>query len=207
MQAITDIHGNTVPRWAPRVTKAQITKLYHSVGRGMLDEELIDEVGFALLARCESIIEATEASRGSIACPKCRKINKHEGTGLISCGHCSWTCQWRDYQRTYQKKQLHAGGIEEFLREFILKVPTVKSAGERLVMIDTLIHRFHWENSACPSRAAACNLIEGKMTDIVAFLDQLSYGDHVPPDVEARRAEWRIKRQRAEAIWGGLPSV
>jgi hypothetical protein len=37
MQAITDIHGNTVPRWAPRVTKAQITKLYHSVGRGMLD--------------------------------------------------------------------------------------------------------------------------------------------------------------------------
>ncbi len=31
------------------------------------------------------------------------------------------------------------------------------------------------------------------MKDMMPFLDNLSYGDHVPADVEATRAEWRRK--------------
>jgi len=31
------------------------------------------------------------------------------------------------------------------------------------------------------------------MKDIVAFLDRLSYGDDIPPEIERSREEWRKK--------------
>jgi hypothetical protein len=42
-----------------------------------------------------------------------------------------------------------------------------------------------------PSRPGACCLIEGKLKDIMPFLDALSYGENVPEDVQATREEWR----------------
>ncbi|MEZ4640730.1 MAG: hypothetical protein R2873_24870 [Caldilineaceae bacterium] len=36
-------------------------------------------------------------------------------------------------------------------------------------------------------------MIEGKMQDIMAFLDRLSYGEDVPPEIEQTREAWRKK--------------
>ena len=94
--------------------------------------------------------------------------------------------------------------------------PKAKSVGDKVVLIDTLIHRYHWETSDKAGRPVSAGLIEGKMIDIMPFLDELSYGDNVPPEVEATRAEWRRKwsehgyrkkierRQREEAAKKGL---
>ena len=61
-------------------------------------------------------------------------------------------------------------------------------------MIDTLIHRFHWESAAgSGGRPGACNLIEGKMKDIMPFLDRLTYGDSVPAGIRQTREQWRSK--------------
>ena len=51
--------------------------------------------------------------------------------------------------------------------------------------------RYHWQFVGKPSRPGACCLIEGKLKDIMPFLDTLSYGENVPEDVEATREEWR----------------
>ena len=74
-----------------------------------------------------------------------------------------------------------------------------RSYRERMVLIDQLIHRFHWESAGVEDgRPGATSLIEGKMKDIMAFLDRLNYGDHIPPEIEHTREEWR-KKWRANA--------
>ncbi len=50
------------PRWAGRVSRAQILQLYATDAKGIVDEELIDEVGYALLTRCESITAVTAST-------------------------------------------------------------------------------------------------------------------------------------------------
>jgi hypothetical protein len=203
MTDANQIRENVLPRWAPRISQELIHKLYHSVGRGFMDEELINDLGYAMLARCESIIAATDASGGSAACPLCKNVVRHgcKDDEKLVCSQCGWSCGWREYKKTYQGKQLHGGGIEEYVREYIQKFPAAIAPGERLVLIDTLIHRYHWENSDRPSRPGATNLIQGKCAEIIAFLDQLSYGEHIPPDIQARRSEWYEKKRRSDAFW------
>jgi len=62
-----------------------------------------------------------------------------------------------------------------------------------MVLIDTLIHKYHWETSSGGGKSGAVGLIEGKMKDIMPFLDELSYGEHLPAGVQATRMEWRRK--------------
>ena len=54
-------HAHAPIRWEPRVPKRKIRLLYETDAKGIYDEELIDDVGFALLARCQSFREAMEA--------------------------------------------------------------------------------------------------------------------------------------------------
>jgi len=47
--------------------------------------------------------------------------------------------------------------------------------------------------TADTANPGACCLIEGKMSNIMPFLDSLTYGDRTPEEVEATREEWRRK--------------
>ena len=187
----------TLPAWAPRLRKLQIARLYESCGRGVIDEDLVDDVGFSLLARAESILSATEASRGQVPCPKCKAVVERTSwkSELLKCQHCDWQCPWDEYKKTIKYKHLNAGGMRPFLEDYVRQFPKAKSHSDRLILIDTLIHRYHWENSTGGGRPGACCLIEGKMKDIMPFLDNLSYGDTVPREVEVTREVWRAKWQ------------
>ena len=121
----------------------------------------------------------------------------YEPNAAALCNNCGWTCPWKAYQKTYQRKGLFAGGMESFVRDFVMKFSAARSSREKLVLIDTLIHRFHWESTiGSGGRPGACSLIEGKMKDIIPFLDRLTYGDSIPPDVQQTREEWRRKWAR-----------
>lgn len=52
-------------RWSPRVPKGKIRRLYESDARGLLDDELLDDVGIALLLRCQDILMVVGARQGS----------------------------------------------------------------------------------------------------------------------------------------------
>ena len=185
-----------LPVWAHRLTKLQIERLYQSCGQGLLDEELIDDVGFSLYSRCISMLQVREAVLGNPPCPSCGATAHvdEKPAPFARCANCGWICPWDLYQKTYQHKALFAGGLEPFIREYVSKFPATHSYGERMVLIDTLIHRFHWESAdVTDGRPGATSLIQGKMKDIMAFLDRLSYGDNIPPDVAQTREEWRKK--------------
>ena len=61
---------NSLPSWGPRVSRRSIAKLYHTDAQGIRYPDLIDEVGIALLARCQSILKVDAARRGKYECPE-----------------------------------------------------------------------------------------------------------------------------------------
>jgi len=66
-----------IPRWASKVPNAKIQRLYGSDANGILDEELVDEVGWALWSRYDSILQVTEAHYGRVICPACGAVISH----------------------------------------------------------------------------------------------------------------------------------
>jgi hypothetical protein len=62
-----------------------------------------------------------------------------------------------------------------------------------VLLIDRLIHGFHWyckDNVKGPTRPVAVNLIEGRLGEVVAFLDSLTYSNKSTPGVRRNLAEW-----------------
>ncbi len=58
------IKGTAIPmmaqiQWAPKVRRDLIRRLYQNDAHGLVDDDLINAVGFALYQRCESILMVT----------------------------------------------------------------------------------------------------------------------------------------------------
>ena len=70
------MNNRTEIEWAPRVSLSKIRELYIREARGTCDDELIEEVGFGLFARCQSILEFTEAVNGQVKCKRCARDGK-----------------------------------------------------------------------------------------------------------------------------------
>jgi len=184
---------NLLPTWASRVTQREIRRLYETDARGIHDEELINEVGYGLLARCLSSIDAAEAVGGKARCPQCSGIVVHSGrSGEVLRCSCGWELTWEDYFDTIQHKQLL--GAEPVLRQFhsfVQAFPAARTPQEKTLLIDQLIHGFHWFcKTNTPTRPVAVNLIEGRLSEVVAFLENLSCGGRSTAGVAENYAQW-----------------
>lgn len=190
------------PDWAPRLKKKDIARLYATDALGIHDQALIEEVGIGLLARCESILAATEAWGGRAPCPACEAIIEHtaDKESVLRCAQCGWQGSWRAYQATYRRRQLVAGSMASYIRDYVERYPRARSLGEKMVLIDTLIHHYHGEIMDHPCRPGALNLIEGRMDDIVAFLDGLSRGGQSTAGVVERGERWKQLEERSRAV-------
>jgi hypothetical protein len=183
----------SLPTWASRVTQKEIRRLYETDARGIYDEDLINEVGYGLLARCQSFIEANQACEGKVRCPQCSAIVRHERgkEDILRCA-CGWELSWREYFKTIQHRQLSgAEPVLEQFRKFVNTFPSVRSPQEKMLAIDCLIHGFHWFfKTNKPTRPVAVNLIEGRLSEVVAFLERLTYSDSSTPGIRQNYAQW-----------------
>lgn len=207
-------------RWPPRLKKHKLRRLYESDAKGMLDEELLDEVGYTLLARCRAILQVADAQQGRVHCPRCERQGRttlierprHKGDprdAVLHCPHCDWQLTWGEYNLTYKRKQLNPGGAVESFERYLAEFPAARTPQAKLFAIDRLIHAFHYsmrDQPDVPSRPAGVNLIAGRLSDVVPFLDQLSYGDSPHPELTETRARWRreIRRMPWGDFWQGL---
>ena len=119
-----------LPEWAPRVRQSLIRRLYETDTLGIYDDELLDEVGWALLARCETFITAVEAFHGRAKCPACGQIVLHNSgkDEVLHCAACGWEVAWQVYFKTFQHKQLSgAEPVLALFQEFLAQFPA--SAG------------------------------------------------------------------------------
>ena len=99
---------------------------------------------------------------------------------------------WGEYFRTIQHKQL--SGAEPVLnqfREFVTSFPSANTVRQKVILIDQLIHGFHWAlKEGTRTRPVAINLIEGKLSQVIAFLDDLTYSEKSTPGLSENLAEW-----------------
>ena len=115
--------------WAPRVSQRAIRKLYESEACGLLDKEVVDDVGMTLLLRCEDILQIDQAvAYGVITCPRCERNGtsttfQRNGDEPLQCPTCEWSITWQDYHRTFKGQQLSAGGAGPFFREYVESYP------------------------------------------------------------------------------------
>jgi hypothetical protein len=194
--------GRSEIRWSPRVPKWKIRRLYELDARGILDEELLDDVGFTLLLRCRDIVTIDEARRGRVKCPRCatqRKrtiIERTYGEGdvrdeVITCPECGWRITWGEYALSFKRKQLNSGGALTAFERYIRGFRAAQRPQQKMLAIDRLIHEFHYSLRAqpdLPCRPVGVNLIQGKLGDVVRFLDELTYGRQTTEGLEENRA-------------------
>jgi hypothetical protein len=170
---------------------------------------LVAEVGFGLYARCRSILTCRDIwRRHRLPCPACGASIQlgadWSGTDreqVLRCDHCAWTLRWGDYWATFRHQELGPGGAAGLFEEFIRSWEAARSEREKILAIDLVIHRWHWENAAKPppfelGRPTGVNLIEGSRRDVVAFLDGLTYGEKTPVELAAARDAWRARLER-----------
>ena len=195
------------PTWAGRVPRHKIAELYKKDALGICDEVLIDDVGIGLLVRIENIFRARAANSGLASCPICQGEIPHDfdPAFLLRCESCNWELTWAEYNKSKQGKYLIASGMDPFLKEYAEQYRVAKSPQEKMILIDTLIHRYHWELEGGLTGPGARNLIGGKPNEVIDFLNQLSYGTSSSPEILATRQEWLDKvrkslAQYAEAV-------
>jgi hypothetical protein len=195
------VNCNTEIRWEPRVSRERIRRLYETDARGIIDEELLDDVGYALYARCDSILTVTDAVRGKVRCICCTEICEQidartgrSADNLIRCVRCAWEVTVGEYRRSYRNKRLFGGGAEEAFRSFVARFPHARTPQEKMLLIDRLIHAIHNELADRPQRPAAVNVIDGDTRAVVDLLEGLAYGNGSTPGTAETKATWRTIR-------------
>jgi hypothetical protein len=100
---------------------------------------------------------------------------------------------WEEYFATIQKNQLSGSEpVIKLFENFVKKFPSSRIPPEKVFHIDRLIHGFHWHHKFGATRPVAVNLIEGQLSDVIKFLDELSYGEKSTPEVLDNRNQWLV---------------
>jgi hypothetical protein len=198
--------------WAPKVSLSKIRQLYLQEARGLVEDDLVDEVGTRLYKRCASILEFTEATRSRVQCMRCARsgiktviLRKTNATSeIVKCSVCGWQVRWRVYLQEAEKSggNLHVGHAEAAFVCFVQDYPGCRDSRQKILAIDLLIHEFHWillEDSqeipeSIPHKPAGLNLLQSSTNQILEFLNQLTYGEKTAPELLANREWWLAQK-------------
>ncbi len=184
------------PRWAPRVPPALVQRLYESDARGLLDEDLLDDVGIRLYLRCQSIVTVhTVMHEGRLPCPVCsaavfRDRTRRDADQLLRCDACGWELPWRDYWLTYRHNEL---AYDVWTSDYLSDWEGAKTPRQKMLAIDRVLHRWHNDTKEKRprygiGRPSGVNLLEGSRRQAIAFLDGLTASGQI----ESRHdASWR----------------
>ncbi|MHB0857686.1 MAG: hypothetical protein ACYC5M_08960 [Anaerolineae bacterium] len=193
-------------RWAPKAPQAKIAQIYQSDARGLYDEELIEEVGIALYARCESVLLVSNAG---VRCPRCG--NAFRGPWppqeFLTCPEpgCGWQVTYQVYHNSWRGQDLIGSNAGDAFEAYLDEYARAASPREKMLCIDRLIHAFHQGIRAEGGhRSAANNLIEGRHDQVVAFLDRLAYGEGGTPELRETHAHWQEEMAAAMRFRKGL---
>lgn len=167
-------------RWSPRVHPTLIRRLYEADASGVPDLPLCDSVGIRLYLRCESIVRVHGRQ---VECPACRTVFEVPSSPMdaaVRCPAplCAWYTTPSEYARSWSKQRIWAGKALAAFEQYYDRYSHARTYPEKILLIDRLIHSFHWDmKEGAPNRSAANNLIEGNHEQVMALLDGLSSAD------------------------------
>jgi hypothetical protein len=145
-----------------------------------------------LLERCRDILKVESAQHGRVHCARCDRqgqttlIERPPTRGdprdmLLICPICGWQITWGEYHLSFKRKQLNPGGATDTFAGFSQNFPQARTPQAKMATIDRLIHEFHYSYQSIPdlpTRPVGVNLIEGHLEDVIAFLNELTFGDN-----------------------------
>jgi hypothetical protein len=199
--------------WSPRLPKQILAQAYYNDACGLADSALLDDIGAALYLRCSDILYINDAQQHRWRCPRCEAATPPGSLMALAgesqrdardnrylCPHCTLLMTWGQFTLSYKRMQLNPGGAVAEFEHYIAQWARCREDNEKFLCIDRLVHAFHYSMKAqpdLPTRSAAVNLLQGKLHDIMVFLDGLSEGRDDPQTVKYREEARRWKKE-----WG-----
>jgi hypothetical protein len=164
-------------RWSPKLSRRTLSALYASDAGLLEDEELADEVGYTLYARClQGRDERALMLSGRMKCHNCGAILSY-GAAILTCS-CGSQYQFREYMRSFRNNNMPANSAAIIFNEYIEKWPAARTYREKMRLIDWLVHEFHLNlSSGVKGRFVGVNLIEGTKNQIQELILSLASGD------------------------------
>jgi ribosomal protein L37AE/L43A len=196
-RAAVETHGPATPKWEPKLSQRLIARLYDEDAKGLRDEAVVDEVGIRLMARVGSMMVVTRAVGGDVKCPMCPNTIKRKCVPeeVLRCP-CGWIGTWENFRKAYKKESLLAVGMMPYLEAFVEEFPLAKGYSQKMILVDQLIHRYHGElMDPGGARAGCANLIEGKVREVIKFLNALTYTQDSTGGLAEVRVVWKGRRE------------
>jgi len=181
----------------------KVVRLYEADAAGLIDDDLVDDVGWRLWERLSDVMRVTS---GRVRCPGCGTEYQVRSPGrpideVVPCPRCDWGVTPRAWHKSWEHRDLN-GHCEEF-HTYVARWPRASSARDRMLLIDAVVHALHvTSRDDLPGNFAARNFLEGSRPKIVALLDELAIGpgSHIADGARARwqeaRDEYRCSRTR-----------
>jgi len=176
-------------KWCRKIARNDLLKLYTGEAKGMLDTDLLDDVGYAFYARCKQAREAYAClEKGQILCHHCGAVLEADCiiTGSytpyskdnlpVHC-KCGYSYTYREYRRSKATANMPGGRAAPIFEHFEQKWPGCKDSNEKMMLIDWLIHECHVTLMSGAKGKSVCeNLIEGTRKQITDLIMELAYG-------------------------------
>jgi len=105
-----------------------------------------------------------------VECPDCGtvfELSRPEQNATVPCpgAGCAWQTSRTEYAASWSKKRIWCGKALEAFEEYHDQYPRARTYREKILLIDRLIHRFHWDLKAgMPNRSAAKQPARGQAT-------------------------------------------
>jgi len=175
-------------RWANRISRRLLVRLYESDAKMMLDDELLDEVGFTIYTRClQGRDESILFGENKMKCHNCGAILTAQSRGELLTCDCGHSYLLREYKRSFVADGMPSRSATIFFNEFIDKWPTAKDSTTKMQLIDWVIHQCHQSMQTGVKstidgknfKFAGINIIEGSPKQVAELITHLAYGDSI----------------------------
>lgn len=163
-------------RWPPKASRRDLVRLYRGEAQGVLDEELLDEIGYTFYTRCKQGGEIRALmDKGRLVCHHCGALLSPTGYASVTPCACGYAYTYREYRRSCNAASMPGGRAAPLFHRFAQKWPGCKNSGDKMLLIDWLIHECHVTvMSGEKGRSVCMNLIEGTHAQIKEMLEALA---------------------------------
>jgi len=171
-------------KWSPKVPLDKLHRLYESDASGILDSDLLDDIGYSFYTRCDQ----------GLCGPKCTNCNeKIVFTGgknnIITC-KCGYQYTYRGYKESYYKSKVPHGAALPAFKQFMADWEKAKTDSEKMISIDILIHAFHVSiRTGRGYGSVAANLLQGTTSEHRKLLNNLAYGENSIANLNVKK-QW-----------------
>jgi len=169
--------------WAKRVARRDIQRLYESDERGLLDDELLDSVHYAIHARVRDMFEVREAQTfGRVKCRSCGtpvpqpyQMGSQSKNNGLQCERCGWQTTCGEFYASYTGKSLLPGSVAHIFEAYLERFAAAETPAQKLLLIDWLIHQFH-VNQGVARMPVGENVIQGTTDQVRELIEALASG-------------------------------